>query len=121
MGSDPPPDTVRRPAVLSHHRIERPACMVPKDRIAHRVAQDNVPRTPVNLVIGLPRLVAGFVTAVPGAAAINSAMRFGQNRSVHIVATVLGCWQVDDIGHLVSWKIPGKRVPGMGAAMERGV
>lgn len=130
--------------------------MTPKERIARRVAQEIKPGTLVNLGIGLPSLVAGyvptqagvffqsengviglgarppegmedpdltdagggFVTAVPGAAAIDSAMSFGLIRGGHIDLTVLGGLQVDETGMLANWMIPGKMVPGMGGAMD---
>lgn len=127
-----------------------------KELIARRVAREIRPGMLVNLGIGLPSLVAGyvpaqmgvffqaengviglgarpqegmqdphltdagggFVSAVPGAASIDSAMSFGLIRGGHLDMTVLGGLQVDEAGHLANWKVPGKMVPGMGGAMD---
>lgn len=127
-----------------------------KELIARRVAREIRPGSLVNLGIGLPSLVAnfvssdlgvyfqaengviglgarppegmeerhltdaggGFVSAVPGAASIDSAMSFGLIRGGHLDMTVLGGLQVDESGHLANWKVPGRMVPGMGGAMD---
>ena len=127
-----------------------------KELIARRVAREIEPGMLVNLGIGLPSLVAsyvspqkgvffqaengviglgarppegmqdphltdaggGFVTAVPGAASIDSAMSFGLIRGGHLDMTVLGGLEVDELGRLANWKVPGKMVPGMGGAMD---
>lgn len=54
----------------------------------------------------------------PSGCFIDSATSFGLIRGGHVDATVLGGLEVDAEGSLSNWLIPGKKMPGMGGAMD---
>ncbi|MGM0923818.1 MAG: 3-oxoacid CoA-transferase subunit B [Bacillota bacterium] len=61
----------------------------------------------------------GFpITTVTGASYFDSATAFGMIRRGYIDITILGALEVSEKGDLANWIVPGKRVPGMGGAME---
>lgn len=128
-----------------------------KSYIAARVAKELHDGDVVNLGIGLPTLIPGFLPQdvhvilqsengiigtgpKPGAEAaepayvtdaggkpamvgyggcyIDSSVSFGLIRGGHVDCTILGALEVDEEGNLSNWIIPGKKVPGMGGAMD---
>ena len=127
-----------------------------KSFIAARVAKELKDGDVVNLGIGIPTMVPGFLPenvhvtlhaengiigagivtdenrdaihvvdagGQPAAASargcfIDSATSFGLIRGGHVDATILGGLEVDEEGSLSNWIIPGKKMPGMGGAMD---
>ncbi|WP_121642747.1 3-oxoacid CoA-transferase subunit B [Bacillus vallismortis] len=62
---------------------------------------------------------AGFpVRAVNGASYFDTTVSFAMIRRGKIDITILGALQVSQSGDLANWLVPGKKVPGMGGAME---
>ncbi|MCP4914002.1 MAG: 3-oxoacid CoA-transferase subunit B [Oligoflexia bacterium] len=127
-----------------------------KKEMALKVASMFKPHTSVNLGIGIPSIVAEYLspdqnimihsengvlgvagrpskeTVSPtlinagketisikdGASYFDSSLSFGMIRGGHIDYCILGAMEVDCQRNLANWMIPGKKITGMGGAMD---
>lgn len=58
------------------------------------------------------------VTILTGGSCFDSVMSFALIRGGHVSTTILGAFEVDQEGSIANWMVPGKKVPGMGGAMD---
>ncbi|MEH7308721.1 3-oxoacid CoA-transferase subunit B [Neobacillus drentensis] len=58
------------------------------------------------------------VTVLEGSAFFDSASSFAMIRGGHVSVSILGVLQIDAIGRIANWAVPGKSVLGVGGAMD---
>ena len=74
--------------------------------------------TAENLDVDIINSGGTYVTALPRVSYFDTATSFGLVRGGHVRATVLGAMEVAENGDLANWIVPGKKVAGMGGAMD---
>ena len=109
--------------------------MTAKEIIAARAAKELENGDIVNLGIGLPTMIPQFLPpdvevtihaelGIVGAGGRpdeeheNYAPYHVTDAGGHVDACILGALEVDEEGSLANWIIPGKKMPGMGGAMD---
>ncbi|MBT2729342.1 3-oxoacid CoA-transferase subunit B [Bacillus sp. ISL-75] len=58
------------------------------------------------------------VTVLEGSSYFDSASSFAMIRGGHVSVSILGVLQIDAIGRIANWAVPGKSVLGVGGAMD---
>ena len=71
-----------------------------------------------NLDVDIINSGGTYVTAVDRVKYFDTAESFGLVRGGHVRATVLGAMEVAENGDLANWIVPGKKVAGVGGAMD---